>query len=280
MKNINSKSIKISKDTSESLKLYYQEIRNIKLIPKRDEMDLFIEYQKTKCPNLKQLLIKNNLRFVLNVSKYYHNGDFYELNDIINTGTIGLIRAVEDFDPHKGFQFSTYAVWWIKQSILEGIAKESKMIKQPIRAHTVNQKFLKARNKFYNQYGFEPTIDDIREDIGEDTASEIIAKSINAIDDNNIISIDTSLTSDEVLKYEDLLLTTIMDDNFIYSLSDLNKINLRKLNKIEKLVIYYTYGFNEKPELNFKQIANLINMKERDIKKIHDKALKIIGNDL
>lgn len=280
MKNINSKSIKISKDTSESLKLYYQEIRNIKLIPKRDEMDLFIEYQKTKCPNLKQLLIKNNLRFVLNVSKYYHNGDFYELNDIINTGTIGLIRAVEDFDPHKGFQFSTYAVWWIKQSILEGIAKESKMIKQPIKAHTVNQKFLKARNKFYNQYGFEPTIDDIREDIGEDTASEIIAKSINAIDDNNIISIDTSLTSDEVLKYEDLLLTTIMDDNFIYSLSDLNKINLRKLNKIEKLVIYYTYGFNEKPELNFKQIANLINMKERDIKKIHDKALKIIGNDL
>jgi RNA polymerase primary sigma factor len=280
MKSINSKSVKISKDTSESLKLYYQEIRNIKLIPKRDEMDLFIEYQKTKCPNLKQLLIKNNLRFVLNVSKYYHNGDFYELNDIINTGTIGLIRAVEDFDPHKGFQFSTYAVWWIKQSILEGIAKESKMIKQPIKAHTVNQKFLKARNKFYNQYGFEPTIDDIREDIGEDTASEIIAKSINAIDDNNIISIDTSLTSDEVLKYEDLLLTTIMDDNFIYSLSDLNKINLRKLNKIEKLVIYYTYGFNEKPELNFKQIANLINMKERDIKKIHDKALKIISNDL
>lgn len=280
MKNINSKSVKISKDTSESLKLYYQEIRNIKLIPKKDEMDLFVEYQKTKCPKLKQLLINNNLRFVLNVSKYYHNGNFYELNDIINTGSIGLIRAVEDFDPHKGFQFSTYAVWWIKQSILEGIAKESKMIKQPIKAHTVNQKFINARNKFYNQYGFEPTIDDIRENIGEDTASEIIAKSINAIDDNNIISIDTSLTSDEVLKYEDLLLTTIMDDNFIYSLSDLNNINFRKLNKIQKLVIYYTYGFNEKPELNFKQIANLINMKERDIKKIHDKALKIIGNDL
>ena len=280
MKNINSKSVKITKDTSESLKLYYQEIRNIKLISKKDEMDLFFEYQKTKCPKLKQFLIKNNLRFVLNVSKYYHNGDFYELSDIINTGSIGLIRAIEDFDPHKGFQFSTYAVWWIKQSILDGIAKESKMIKQPIKAHSVNQKFLKARNNFYNQYGFEPTIDDIKEDIGEDTASEIIARSINAIDDNNIISINTSLNSDEGLNYEDLLLSTIMDDNFIYSLSDLNKINLTKLNKIEKLVIYYTYGFNEKPELNFKQIANLINMKERDIKKIHDKALKIISNDL
>jgi RNA polymerase sigma factor (sigma-70 family) len=280
MKSINSKSVKISKDTSESLKLYYQEIRNIKLISKKDEMDLFFEYQKTKCPKIKKLLINNNLRFVLNISKYYHNGYFYELNDIINTGTIGLIRAVEDFDPHKGFQFSTYAVWWIKQSILEGIGKESKMIKQPIKSHTVNQKFIKARNKFYNQYGFEPSIDDIREDIGENTASEILAKSINAIDDNNIISINTSLNSDEGLNYGDLLLSTIMDDNFIYSLSDLNNINFRKLNKIEKLVIYYTYGFDEKPELNFKQIANLINIKEKEIKKIHDKALKIIGNDL
>jgi len=280
MKSINSKSVKITKDTSESLKIYYQEIRNIKLISKKDEMDLFFEYQKTKCAEIKKLLINNNLRFVLNVSKYYHNGYFYELNDIINTGTIGLIRAVEDFDPHKGFQFSTYAVWWIRQSILDGIAKESKMIKQPIKAHSVNQKFIKARNKFYNEYGFEPTIDDIREDIGENTASEILAKSINAIDDNNIVSINTSLNSDEGLNYEDLLLTTIMNENFIYSLSDLNKINLMKLNKIEKLVIYYTYGFDEKPELNFKQIANLINIKEKEIKKIHDRALKIIGNDL
>lgn len=243
-------------------------------------MVLFFKYQKTKCPEIKKLLINNNLRFVLNVSKYYHNGYFYELNDIINTGTIGLIRAVEDFDPYKGFQFSTYAVWWIKQSILEGIGKESKMIKQPIKSHTVNQKFLKARNKFYNQYGFEPTIDDIREDIGENTASEILAKSINAIDDNNIVSINTSLNSDEGLNYEDLLLSTIMDENFIYSLSDLNNINFKKLNIIEKLVICYTYGFDEKPELNFKQIGNLLNIKEKQIKKIHDKALKIIGNDL
>ena len=280
MKSINSKSVKITKDTSESLKLYYQEIRNIKLISKKDEMVLFFEYQKTKCPEIKKLLINNNLRFVLNVSKYYHNGYFYELNDIINTGTIGLIRAVEDFDPYKGFQFSTYAVWWIKQSILEGIGKESKMIKQPIKSHTVNQKFLKARNKFYNQYGFEPTIDDIREDIGENTASEILAKSINAIDDNNIVSINTSLNSDEGLNYEDLLLSTIMDENFIYSLSDLNNINFKKLNIIEKLIICYTYGFDEKPELNFKQIGNLLNIKEKQVKKIHDKALKIIGNDL
>jgi RNA polymerase sigma factor (sigma-70 family) len=211
---------------------------------------------------------------------YPDDSYFYELSDIISSGNIGLIRAIEEFDPNKGFQFSTYAVWWIRQSILEGIAKESKMLKQPIKAHTVNKKYLEVKNKFYNQHGFEPTVDDIKEQLGEDTASEIIARSINAIDDNNIISIDTSLNSDEVLKYEDLLLTTIMDDKFIYSLSDLNNINLRKLNKIEKLVIYYTYGFNEKPELNFKQIGNLINMKEREIKKIHDKALKIISNDL
>jgi RNA polymerase sigma factor (sigma-70 family) len=280
MKIINSKLVKITKDTSESLKLYYQEIRNIKLIPKKDEMLLFVEYKKTKCPKLKQLLVNNNLRFVLNVSKHYNNSHFYEMNDVISIGNIGLMRAIEEFDPNRGFQFSTYAVWWIRQSILEGIAKESKIIKQPIKSHTVNQKFLKARNKFYNQYGFEPTIDDIKEQLGENTASEILAKSINAIDDNNIISINTSFNSDEGLNYEDILPTSNMGDESIYSLSDLNNIKLIKLNKIEKLVIHYTYGFNEKPELNFKQIANLINMKEGEIKKIHDKALKIIGNDL
>jgi RNA polymerase sigma factor (sigma-70 family) len=220
MKNINSKSVKITKDTSESLKLYHQEIRNIRLIPKKEEMELFLEYQKTKCPKIKQLLVNNNLRFVLNVSKHYNNSYFYELSDIISSGNIGLIRAIEEFNPNKGFQFSTYAVWWIRQSILEGIAKESKMLKQPIKAHTINKKYLELKNKFYNQHGFEPTVDDIKEQLGEDTASEIIAKSINAIDDNNVFSITTSLNSDEGLNYEDVLPTSNMGDDFIYSLYD------------------------------------------------------------
>jgi RNA polymerase primary sigma factor len=280
MKKINSNSVKITKDTSDLLKQYHQDIRNIKPISKKEELELFVKYKQTNCPIIKQKLVTNNLRFVLNVSKYYHNSDFYQLSDIISSGNIGLIRAVEEFDPNRGFQFSTYAVYWIRQSILDGIAKESKMIKQPIKAHSVNQKFIKARNKFYNEYGFEPTIDDIRDDIGEETASEILAKSINAIDDNNIVSINSMLNSSEELNFEDMLPTSIMDDDFIYKLIDINFIKIIGLNKIEKLVIYYTYGFDEKPELNFKQIANLINIKEKEIKKIHDKALKIIGNDL
>jgi RNA polymerase primary sigma factor len=82
-----------------------------------------------------------NLRFVLSVSKYYHNSSFYELTDVISSGNIGLIKAVEDFDPSKGFQFSTYAVWWIRQAILDGIAKDSKIIKQPLKSHSLNKKF-------------------------------------------------------------------------------------------------------------------------------------------
>ncbi len=277
MKKINSKSVKITKETSEILKRYHQDVRNIKPIPKNEELDIFFKYKKTNCPTLKQLLINNNLRFVLNVSKHYHNSYFYELSDIISSG---LIRAIEHFDPSKGFKFSTYAVWWIKQSILEGIAKESKMIKQPIKAHTVNKKYLELKNKFYNKNGFDPSIDDIKEELGEDIASEILAKSINAIDDNNIIAINSIMNSSEELKFEDVLVTSIMNDEFIYESTDLNRINLSVLNKIEKLVIYYTYGFNEKPELSFKQIGNLINMNEKEIKIIHDRALKIIGNDL
>lgn len=280
MKTINSKSVKITKDTSDILKLYFQDIRKIGEIPKEKEMELFHEFYKTKCPKIKKLLISNNLRFVLNVSKYYHNGDFYELSDLVSSGNIGLIKAVEQFDPNKGFRFSTYAVWWIKQAILEGIAKESKLIKQPIKLHSTNQKFIELKNKFYNDYGFDPNIDDVRDEIGEETASEILAKSINAIDDNNIISMHKNTNNFDDLSYAEILPTSILNDNFIYNNIDRQSLKLNKLNKIEKMVISYKYGFADKPELSFNQISELLQMKENEIKKIHDKALIKIKNDL
>jgi RNA polymerase primary sigma factor len=280
MKKINSTTIKITKDTSEIIKLYQQEIRNIDEIPKNEENRLFCEYQVTKCPKIKQSLINNNLRFVINIAKYYHNSNFYQLSDLISSGNIGLIRAVEEFDPNKGYKFSTYAVWWIRQSILDGIAKESKAIKQPIKLHSVNQKFLELKNDFYNKYGFEPNIDDIRDDLGEETASEIIAKSVNAIDDNNIISIHSTLNSSEELNYEDILPTSILNHDSIYLDTDLNSLNLSCLNKIERLIISYTYGLNNKPELSFNQISKIICKSEREVKIIHDKALNKIKNDL
>jgi RNA polymerase sigma factor (sigma-70 family) len=280
MKNINSNFVKITKDTSDSLKLYHQEIRNLDEINKKKETELFIEYRQTRCPKIKELLVNNNLRFVINVAKYYHNSSFYELTDIISSGNIGLIKAVEYFDPNKGYKFSTYAVWWIKQAILEGIAKESKIIKQPIRLHSVNQKYLKIKNEFYNKYGFDPNIDDIREDLDEETASEIIAKSVNAIDDNNILSIYNSINNFDEFKFEEMLPTSILNDEFIYFNTDLNSMNLKNLNNIEKLIICYSYGLDDKPELSFSQISKIISKSEKEVKKIHDNAIKKIKNDL
>jgi RNA polymerase primary sigma factor len=280
MKKISSNTIKITKDTSDILKLYHQDIRNIDEISKKQEVEMFCEYQITKCPKIKQLLINNNLRFVINVAKYYHNSSFYQLSDLISSGNIGLIKAVEEFDPYKGYKFSTYAVWWIKQAILEGIAKESKIIKQPIKLHSVNQKYLELKNDFYNKYGFDPNIDDIKEKLSEETASEIIAKSVNAIDDNNILSIHNTVSSSEEISFEEILPSSILNDDYIYNNTDLKSLNLKSLNKIEKLVINYYYGLNDKPELSFNQIGKLLHMSEKDIKKIHDKSLNKIKNDL
>jgi RNA polymerase primary sigma factor len=280
MKKINCKTVKITKDSSEILKFYYQEIRKIKPISKDEEIKLFYEYQETKCFKIKQLLIKNNLRFVLNISKHYKTSNFYELSDVISSGNLGLIRAIEDYDPKRGFKFSTYAVWWIKQAILEGIAKESKIIKQPSKQHTLNQKYLELKNNFYNQFGFDPNIDDISDDLNQLTANEIIAKSLSAINENNIISIDTEINSSEGLTYEDIIPSQFMDcDKMIFDM-DINKLKTKKLNKIQKLVISYTYGFNDKPELSFKQISEIMNLSEKEIKNIHDSSLKIIKNDL
>jgi RNA polymerase primary sigma factor len=280
MKKIDSKTIIISKDSADILKFYYQELRKIKSIPKDEEIKLFFEYRETKCEKIKNLLINNNLRFVLNVSKHYHSGYFYELSDIISSGNIGLIKAIEQFDPYKGFKFSTYAIWWIKQSILDGIGKESKMLKQPIKQHSVNKKYLELKNNFYNKYGFDPNIEDISEELGEITASEIIAKSISAINDNNIFSLSTEINSAENLTFDDILSSSLMDDNKIISDIDLNSINFNKLTKMQKLVLSYLYGFENKPELSLKQIADILNMSEKNVKNILEKAFKTIKNDL
>lgn len=280
MKKISSNTVKITKDTSDILKLYQYEIRNIDEIPKTEETRMFFEYQSTRCPKIKEQLINNNLRFVINVAKYYHNSSFYQLPDLISSGNIGLIKAVEEFDPSKGYKFSTYAVWWIKQAILEGIAKESKTIKQPIKQHSINQKYLELKNDFYNNYGFDPNIDDIKDKLSEETASEVLAKSVSAIDDNNILSIYTTVNSSEEINYEEMLPTSVLNDEFIYLNSDLKSLSLKGLNKIEKLIITYTYGLDNKPELSFNQISKLLNMSEKDIKRIHDKSLNKIKNDL
>ena len=280
MKKISSNTIKITKDTSDILKLYQYEIRNIDEISKTQETKMFFEYQTTKCPKIKELLINNNLRFVINVAKYYHNSSFYQLSDLISSGNIGLIKAVEEFDPSKGYKFSTYAVWWIKQAILEGIAKESKLIKQPIKQHSTNQKYLDLKNDFYNNYGFEPNIDDIKDKLSEETASEVLAKSVSAIDDNNVLSIHMKINSTEEVNYEEMLPSSVLNDEFIYLNTDLKSLNLKSLNKIEKLVINYSYGLDDKPELSFNQISKLLNMSEKEIKKIHDNSLKKIKNDL
>jgi RNA polymerase primary sigma factor len=280
MKKINSDSIKLAKFPSETLKMYYQEIRKIKLIPKNEELELFIEYRKNKCPKIKNLLINNNLRFVLNISKHYQNSNFYEIGDVISSGNIGLIRAIEDFDPHKGFKFSTYAVWWIRQSILDSIIKESKIIKQPIKQHLINKKFLDLKNDFYNKYGFEANVEDVYDDLNLTTANNIIAKSISAINENNIISLNTKLDKNNDLTFEDTISSSLMDEDKILFNVDAKKITFNKLNKIQKLIISYTYGFNDIPELSFKEISKIIKISEREIRNIHNSTIKKLINDL
>ena len=158
------------------------------------------------------------------------------------------------------------------------------MIKQPIKQHTINKKYLDLKNDFFNKYGFEPNVEDIFEDLNTNTANEIIAKSVSAINENNILSLDTTLNNfsyeSDSVTFEELISSSLMDDEKIILNVDFKRIKLNNLNKIQKLILSYTYGFNDKPELSFKQISDIINMSEKEIKKIHDSALKIINNDL
>jgi RNA polymerase primary sigma factor len=275
MKNINSKKQLITKKTSECLDLYFDEIKQIKPLTLEEEKKLFEEYKNTKSEIVKEKLVKNYLKFVVNVAKHYDNSNFYTIEDLISIGNIGLIKAIEMFDITKGYKFMTYAVWWIKQSIIDGIINESKAIKNPTNAHMFNKKFLKLRNDFFNKHGYEPLVEDLIDDL-DNINPKILQASVSSIDENNFFSLSKNTNNDSETTYEDLLIDSCYNEESLHYNIMSKKINFLNLNKIEKLIIKLKYGLDFNPELSFNQISDKLKLSEEKIISIHDKGIKKI----
>ena len=138
--------LKISKSItnreSESLEKYLQEIGRVQMITAEEEVQL-AQQIRTGCKVSLERLTKANLRFVVSVAKQYQNQGM-TLNDIINEGNLGLIKAAQRFDETKGFKFISYAVWWIRQSILQALAEQSRLVRLPLNKVGQNNKIVKA----------------------------------------------------------------------------------------------------------------------------------------
>lgn len=286
----------ITKKTSEAIQYYFNEIHKKykKSLTQAEEIELFTKFQNDNCQISREKLICYNLRYVISAAKHYHKGTFLELDDLIEYGNLGLIRALETFDLNREYKFITYANWWIKQAILKGIMDDSKIIRQPSMKHILNIKYLKEKNRFFNEFGFDPTIGDIADELGieltapdnklvKDNQDKHKVESFEMINDNNFMSIYDSDSEEEDPIYQKLASDNEDLDEFV-SKNSIKK-GLSKLSQLQKLVVEYTYGLNDRIPCTFSNISDIlkeqnIDLSENRIEKIHDKSLKLLKNDL
>jgi len=269
--------LKISKQftnrDSHSLDKYLQEIGKVPLLTPEEEIDLSIRIKKGDQTALEKL-VKANLRFVVSVSKQYQNQGL-SLGDLINEGNLGLIKAAKRFDETRGFKFISYAVWWIRQSILQALAEQSRIVKLPLNRVGALNKIGRAYNSLEQEYEREPTAAEIADELNMDLsevseAMKISSKHISMDapfaqgEDNSLLDV---LSSNE----EPLPDNTLMND----SLKGEIERALSTLTEREAEVIKLYFGFNEEgTSLTLEEIGEIFHLTRERVRQIKEKAIR------
>lgn len=260
-----------SLDTS-SLSVYLREINKIPLL-KREEEVILARKAKEGSEKAKEKLIKANLRFVVNVAKQYQNRGL-SLSDLISEGNLGLITSVDKFDVNKGYHFISYAVWWIKQSILKAICEKSRMIRLPLNRANELLQIERAKKEIEKYKEGEASIEEIADYL--DIDKRRVAELINASKD--IASLETPLTSDtdsntisDLIKDskgedpEDVIVNRTLQESIEEVLSTLTEK--------ESKIIKYRFGLEGKRPHSLKEIGDKYNLTKERIRQIEKKAI-------
>ncbi len=218
-------------------------------------------------------LVKANLRFVISVAKQYQNQGL-SLPDLINEGNLGLIKAAKRFDETRGFKFISYAVWWIRQAILQALAEQSRIVRLPLNQVGALGKIKKESSRLEQYLERNPTIEELSEilDTSRDKLNDVLSISMRAV------SMDAPLVGDEDVS----LIDVYVDDNaqgtdgsvMQESLSTEIQRTLSVLNKRERDIITLFYGIGQSHGYTLDEIANHINITRERVRQIRDKALK------
>ncbi len=267
--------LKISKSItnreSASLDKYLQEIGHEELLTVEEEVELAQKIRKGDKRALEKLT-KANLRFVVSVAKQYQNQGL-SLPDLINEGNLGLIKAAQKFDETRGFKFISYAVWWIRQSILQAIAEQSRIIRLPLNQAGNVTKVNRELNKFEQEHERKPSVDEMadRVDLPED-------KIVDAMKANNHhISMDAPFTEGE----DGSLLDVMTNNDAPMADNDLEKESLRKeieraldlLNDRERKVVTAFFGIGM-PEMTLEEIGAKYALTRERVRQIKEKAIR------
>ncbi len=261
----------ITNRESASLDKYLQEIGHEDLISVEEEVELAQRIRKGDRKALEKLT-KANLRFVVSVAKQYQNQGL-SLPDLINEGNFGLIKAAEKFDETRGFKFISYAVWWIRQSILQAIAEQSRIVRLPLNQVGSVNKINRILNKFEQEHERRPSINELAAsvDIPEDKIED--ALKVN----NRHISVDAPFVDGEENSLLDVLpnMDTPTADYALVAESLRNEINraLLTLNERERKIIEAFFGINQ-PEMTLEEIGDKFGLTRERVRQIKEKAIR------
>jgi RNA polymerase primary sigma factor len=261
---------------SPSLDKYLHEIGKVQLISAEEEVALAKKIKQGDEKALEQL-INANLRFVVSVAKQYQNQGL-SLPDLINEGNLGLIKAAQRFDETRGFKFISYAVWWIRQSILQALAEQARIVRLPLnKIGSVN----KVNNTFSlleQEYQREPTSEEIAEVL--DMAPKDVKEALKV--SNRHVSMDAPLKPDEENTLYDVLLSSdnASPDSQLLNDSLRKEIerSLSTLSPREADIIRLYYGLGGEPPYSLEEIGKLFNLTRERVRQIKEKAIKRLKN--
>ncbi len=272
--------LKISKQVTNrdtlSLDKYLHEIGRIELLNPEMEVELA---KKVKLGDRAafEKLIKANLRFVVSVAKQYQNQGL-SLSDLINEGNLGLIKAAERFDETRGFKFISYAVWWIRQSILQALAEDARIVRLPLNKIGSISKINRTFSQLEQEFQREPTMEELAAVL--ELKPDLIEDSLNL--SSLHVSMDAPLRDEE----ENTLYDILLNSDSPVADNELMKNSLRKeierslatLSEREADILRFFFGLNEYPAMTLEEIGEKMDLTRERVRQIKEKAIKKLKN--
>lgn len=267
----------ITNRESQSLEKYLQEIGKVELITPEEEVNLALRVKLNDQQALDRL-VKANLRFVVSVAKQYQNQGL-TLNDLINEGNLGLIKAAQRFDETRGFKFISYAVWWIRQSILQALAEQSRIVRLPLNKVGLTNRIARAYSQLEQEYEREPTADELALLLEIDRIEVVAVLGISS----RHVSMDAPVVDGE----ENSLIDTMenpnadkVNDNLEHYESLCTELHrsFNMLTERQKEVLCYFYGIGVDNALSLEDIGRRFHLTRERVRQIKDKAITKLQN--
>lgn len=263
----------ITNRESQSLEKYLQEIGKVELISPEEEVKLAVRIRNGDQQALDKLT-KANLRFVVSVAKQYQNQGL-NLPDLINEGNLGLIKAAQRFDETRGFKFISYAVWWIRQSIMQALAEQARIVRLPLNKVGLTNKISKAFSKLEQEFEREPTPEEVG--LYLDMDPEQVTATIGV--GGRHVSMDQPMgDGDDTCTLMDVLVNTNASDTDMQlvvtdSLHTEIERSLSTLTQRQTEVIRYFFGLGIDHPLSLEDIGDRFSLTRERVRQIKDKAI-------